>query len=280
VALNQSAAVTGTLAVANGGGTNASAAGVTALNNITGRSGTGFTGTSGSEWVQSDSPTLTGSLTLANATTQFSTIYVTMDPSVTNDAAGFALTNDNATKDFFIYVFNSAHGGNIGFGTSKNQPISFYTNNQVRMTVPAGGGIELAESNFKIGGTADRATTAGTNQLVLFDGTAPVGTLSNGISLYSASGECRVMDAAGNSTLLSPHDRETNEWIYHSIDTHRDRRDADGKNKALAIEVERILRAINACFGWDFVHEYAWDHETDDVSSETWRRWRSWHAAL
>jgi len=34
--------------------------------------------------------------------------------------------------------------------------------------------------NVKVGGTADRATTAGTNQVVIFNGTAPVGTLSNG----------------------------------------------------------------------------------------------------
>lgn len=103
--------------------------------------------------------------------------------------------------------------------------------------------------NLKIGGTANRGTTEGTNQVVLFNGTAPVGALTNGVSLYSASGELRSMDAAGNSTLLSPHDKQTNEWIYHSIHTP--------SGKGLRIDMERMMRAINERFGWDFVHEFA-----------------------
>ena len=102
--------------------------------------------------------------------------------------------------------------------------------------------------NVKIAGSAVRGTTEGTNHLDIFDGTAPVGTLTNGVSLYSASGELRSMDAAGNSTLLSPHDKETNEWIYHSVDTRT--------GKGLRIDMERMMRAINERFGWDFVHEF------------------------
>ena len=102
--------------------------------------------------------------------------------------------------------------------------------------------------NLKIGGTAARATTAGTNQLVLFNGTAPVGTLANGVSFYSASGEARVMDAAGNSTLLSPHDSVSNEWIFHSKHTPT--------GKVLRIDVEKMLRFINDHFGLDMVHEF------------------------
>jgi len=56
---------------------------------------------------------------------------------------------------------------------------------------------------FKIAAITTRGTTEGTNHLDIFDGTAPVGTLTNGISLYSTSGELRVMDAAGISTLIS-----------------------------------------------------------------------------
>jgi hypothetical protein len=33
----------------------------------------------------------------------------------------------------------------------------------------------------------------------LFDGTAPAGTLTNGVSLYSSSGDLKFMDAAGNA---------------------------------------------------------------------------------
>lgn len=53
--------------------------------------------------------------------------------------------------------------------------------------------------NLKIGGTAARGTTAGTNHLSLFDGTAPAGTLTNGVSMYSASGDLSFIDALGGA---------------------------------------------------------------------------------
>ena len=60
---------------------------------------------------------------------------------------------------------------------------------------------------LKIAGAAERATTEGTNHLDIFDGTAPVGTLAAGISLYSTTGELRVMDSGGTATLLSASDK-------------------------------------------------------------------------
>jgi hypothetical protein len=53
--------------------------------------------------------------------------------------------------------------------------------------------------NLKIGGIAARGTTAGTNHLSLFNGTAPAGTLTNGVSMYSASGDLSFIDAAGGA---------------------------------------------------------------------------------
>ena len=53
--------------------------------------------------------------------------------------------------------------------------------------------------NVLIGGTAARGTTAGTAHLDLFDGTAPAGTLTNGVSLYSSSGDLKFMNAAGTA---------------------------------------------------------------------------------
>jgi hypothetical protein len=104
------------------------------------------------------------------------------------------------------------------------------------------------DGNIKIGGSANRGTTEGTNQLVIFNGTAPSGTLTDGASFYAASGEMRVMDSAGNNTLLSPHDHNTNEWIFDSIDTRT--------GKHLRIDVERLLRFVNEHFGLDCVHDF------------------------
>jgi hypothetical protein len=114
--------------------------------------------------------------------------------------------------------------------------------------------------NVKIAGTANRATTEGTAQLVIFNGTAPVGTLTNGVSLYSASGELRVMDAAGNSTLLSPHDHETNEWVYYSKNTVT--------GKVLRIDMERMLKAIDEKLGGGFIHEYTEEVQGSDIQKK------------
>jgi hypothetical protein len=120
------------------------------------------------------------------------------------------------------------------------------------MTFNVGSDTERARitsgGNLSLGGTADRATTVGTKALNIFDGTAPVGTLANGISLYSSSGEAYVMDAAGNATLFSPHDLETNEWIFKSKHTP--------SGKVLKIDVEKMLRFINDHFGLDAIHEF------------------------
>jgi hypothetical protein len=52
--------------------------------------------------------------------------------------------------------------------------------------------------NVLVGGTAVRGTTVGAAHLDIFNGTAPAGTLTNGISLYSASGDFNFMDATGS----------------------------------------------------------------------------------
>ena len=107
--------------------------------------------------------------------------------------------------------------------------------------------LQPSGGNVSVGGMAARATTVGTNVFNIFDGIAPVGTLANGCSFYSTAGEMRVMDAAGNATLLSPHDSQTNEWIYDSTHTP--------SGKRLRVRVEALLRFINEHFGLDFILE-------------------------
>lgn len=130
-----------------------------------------------------------------------------------------------------------------------NSDIAEVTNDGVTYIRKFGQWVPLFDSagNVKIGGTADRATVDGTSQLVIFDGTAPVGTLANGCSFYSTAGEMRVMDAAGNATLLSPHDHETNEWIYDSTDTTTGRR--------LRVDMEKLVKFLDNHFGLGFVQE-------------------------
>lgn len=148
----------------------------------------------------------------------------------------------NATGGAFLNMKNdTTFGAGWDFGPTGGSASCVWrynTNEYMRVTVDA---------VLKIGGTANRATTEGSYHLDIFNGTAPSGTLSNGISIYSSSGEAYVMDATGNATLFSPHDRITNEWIFDSTDTRT--------GKRLKIDVERLLRFINEHFGLDCVHE-------------------------
>lgn len=54
-----------------------------------------------------------------------------------------------------------------------------------------------ATRNLKLGGTAARAAVQGTFHIDIFDGTAPTGTMTNGISLFSVTGKLKSIDAAG-----------------------------------------------------------------------------------
>lgn len=159
-----------------------------------------------------------------------------------------------------LNIYASGTDGSIGFETYPSIAVYnaigvLYTDNSnagMRLRYRSGGstleGARLTSvGNFKIGGTADRATTVGTRSLDIFNGTAPAGTLANGISIYSDAGEAYVMDAAGNSTLISPHDSETNEWIFRSTHTPT--------GKRLRIDVERVLRFVDQHFNLDAVHE-------------------------
>jgi hypothetical protein len=141
----------------------------------------------------------------------------------------------------------------LGIPGGAANALAFYvggvTSGSERARITSGGDFQTSSGgSVQVGGTAARATTAGTNRVDIFDGTAPVGTLANGVSFYSAAGEANVMDAAGNATLLSPHDSETNEWIFRSKHTPT--------GKVLKIDVEKMLRFINDHFGLDAIHEF------------------------
>jgi hypothetical protein len=129
------------------------------------------------------------------------------------------------------------YGGSLWFQT-KTIDTSKDTLPTTKMTITNCGNITL-------GGTAVRGTTIGTAVLHIFDGTAPTGTLANGCSIYSTSGELYTMDAAGNATLQTPH--KNGLWIFDSKNTIT--------GKRLVIDVEKILRKLNDKFGWNFVHD-------------------------
>lgn len=99
---------------------------------------------------------------------------------------------------------------------------------------------DASENQVKLGGTATRAGAAGDSCLTMFNGgAAPAGTLVNGISLYSEGGECKVIDAAGNVTVLSPHTKLEGGvgdlWTLHTTNS---------KGKTLHVDMELLLKDL------------------------------------
>jgi hypothetical protein len=177
---------------------------------------------------------------------------LTSNPTAANEVARFQGGNNSSNFRNFVsfYTTNPDYWWELSnqdaAGTGSTNGLAFRERSNadpsvMRLFLESGG-------NVSVGGTASRATTVGSNVFNIFNGTAPVGTLTNGCSFYSTSGEMRVMDAAGNATLLSPHDAETNEWIYDSSHTPT--------GKRLKIDVERLLRFLNDHFGLDCVHDF------------------------
>lgn len=200
--------------------------------------------TSSSEKVRIDS---SGNIIVGNASAAVNTLrYLDLYNTDTGASTGVItrmITSDVAGTGVAVGQIIKYKNGTMSFQNTETNAagiMQFVVGASERMRIDSVG-------NVKVGGTADRATTAGTNQVVIFNGTAPVGTLANGCSFYSTAGEMRVMDAAGNATLLSPHDSVTNEWIYDSSHTP--------SGKRLKINVERLLRFINDHFGLDCVHD-------------------------
>lgn len=96
------------------------------------------------------------------------------------------------------------------------------------------------------GAYVNRATTEPSNSVNLVNGAAPVGAAVNTCTLYVTAGEMRVMDAAGNATLLSPHDGDKN-WIHHCV---------KGDGNEILIRMEQMAGMLNEMFGKDFLVKF------------------------
>ncbi len=154
-----------------------------------------------------------------------------------SDSVAALLRWQHSTLDFT--VGSAIAGGELVFRTS---------NSVEAMRIDGSG-------NVGIGGTTAGASSAG--NLTLFNGTAPTGSATNGVILYSedvtASAELKVRDEAGNITTLSPHNfelipegpSEDMAWSYYS--------EKDGK--AINIDMLKAIRVLEELSGEKLVHE-------------------------
>jgi hypothetical protein len=103
----------------------------------------------------------------------------------------------------------SVMGAQIGFGTtapnSKLHVNSSSGQDPFRIQVNSSTQLALnADGNLSLGYTA---STTGTHVLAIMDGTAPSSAISGGVLLFAdyTNTELRVMDEAGNTSTISPH---------------------------------------------------------------------------
>jgi hypothetical protein len=112
-----------------------------------------------------------------------------------------------------------------------------------------------ASGNLLLGGTSAGASSAAS--LAIFNGTAPTGSVTNGIILYaedvSLSSELKVRDEAGNVTTLSPHNfslipegpSEDMAWAYYS----------EKGGKRINVDMLKLARMVEKLTGEKLVYE-------------------------
>jgi hypothetical protein len=111
-----------------------------------------------------------------------------------------------------------------------------------------------ANRNLLLNGTSAGASAVGT--LAIFNGTAPTGSVTNGVILYaedvSASSELKVRDEAGNVTTLSPHNfsmipegaSEDMAWAYYS----------ERNGKRINVDMLKLARMVEKLTGEKLVY--------------------------
>jgi hypothetical protein len=126
--------------------------------------------------------------------------------------------------------------------------MSFFNNGTERIRLDSSG-------NLLVGGTS--SPSGSEENIVLFNGTAPTGSATDGIILYaedvSSSSELKVRDEAGNVTTLSPHNfelipegpSEDMAWSYFS--------ERDGKR--INVDMLKAIRVLEKLSGEQLVFE-------------------------
>jgi len=218
-------------------------------------------------------------------------VYLSLGNDVASDSAAIrfnssAFTTLNQNIASGLKIENSVVGGVQIVASHASGDIKFYAGGTtVRLTLTSGGDAtfggaitaSVSNSTFKtlltgsgeqgilVGGDGQgglgRAGAAGTNVLAIFPGSAPSGATSTGVNhagFYNTTGEIRVMDSAGNATLLSPHDDETNEWIFMSKNTRT--------GEVYRVEMEALVAEVERLSGKKFSYRWVTDPSTSTPS--------------
>lgn len=206
------AGVTGVLPVANGG-TNASSAGITAFNNITGYTAAGATGTTSTNLVFSTSPTLVTPVLGAATATSINGLTISSSTgtlTITNGkTASFSNSITFAGTDSTTMTFPST-SSSIGY---LNIPQNSQTSAYVAVVGDVGkhisittGGVTVNASVFSAGDVFTIYNNSGSSQTIT-QGTSvtmyQAGTATTGNRTLAQRGVCTVLCVASNTFVIS-----------------------------------------------------------------------------
>ena len=161
--------------------------------------------------------------------------------------------NKNAAGDTASFLFQTNFSGRAEIGTTGDDHFHFKVSPNGSAWTEAL--VLNTAGNVLIGGTANPASAA--KALVIFNGTAPTGSVTDGVVLFaadiSASSELRVRDEAGNVTTLSPHNfgdipegpSEPMAWAYRS----------ERNGKTISVDMLRVIRLVEKLTGESLVRE-------------------------
>jgi hypothetical protein len=158
-----------------------------------------------------------------------------------------AINNTTGFQDVLDFKFGGvtqgrvrmANGGGLSMGTVVPLDVILATDNVGRLVVSPAGNVGIGNFN-----PAYKLEVSG--PVMLGDDSIP--SFSAGHSgIYSSAGELFALDAAGNSTLLSPHDSITGEWVFFSKNLKTGR--------VVKIDMERLVRKFEEMTGEKFMTE-------------------------
>jgi len=213
----------GTLPVA-AGGTNATAAGIAAFNNITGYTAAGATGTTSTNIVFSTSPSLTTPAVTTSLTTPSTSFDLLNTTATTLNIGGAATTltigGTTATSTLNLFTGATVNGATKTINIGTTSVSGSTTNVNIGSAVSGSGGTitfneNTIETGLKATGAvaptiASATTIAPTTQIVFISGTTAIATITAPAPISTTGGQITLIPTgifttttAGNIALAS-----------------------------------------------------------------------------
>ncbi len=147
----------------------------------------------------------------------------------------------NETGSNKLYIENSPSASPLIYGEFDNGIVSVNGNLGIGTMSPV--------TKFQVDDGS--VTISGTNAALIIESASIPPIVTDSVVLYSTStagiAEAYILDEAGNSTLLSPHDKVTGDWIFYSKNIKTGR--------TLRVDMERLVRRIEEVLDEKFITE-------------------------